>query len=104
MNAEQKSGAVEMQMTIGSVVRYALPVFIIISIVIGALLYWLGSKAFGGDGNFLHAVSVWVYSTIPPAVVGSIANFIVLIFKSADEIANDFLFFVFPDLRADDEQ
>lgn len=86
MNAEQKTAAVNMQMTISSVVRYAMPVFVIISMLIGGLLYWLGGKAFGGTGNFLHGLSVWVYSSLPPTVIAMIGNFIVLAFKSADEI------------------
>lgn len=86
LSVEQKNNAVNLQMTIGKVVRYAMPIIVIIAIAIGSLLYWLGSKAFGGKGSFLHAVSVWVYSSLPPAIIGAIANFIVLIFKSADEI------------------
>lgn len=86
LNAEQKNNAVDLQMTIGKVVRFAMPIFIIIVIAIGSLLYWLGGKAFGGNGNYLHAISVWVYSSLPPAIVGSVANLIVFVFKSADEI------------------
>jgi len=86
MSGEQKAKAVDMQMTITKVVRFAMPIFVFISLLIGGLLYWAGAKAFGGTGGFLHAVSVWVYSSLPPAVVGMIANFIVLVFKSADEI------------------
>jgi hypothetical protein len=86
MNAEQKAMNVNMQMTIGSVVRYAWPLIIAIILFVGGALYWLASKAFGGAGGFLHGVSVFVYSSLPPTVVGSIANFIVLVFKSADEI------------------
>lgn len=86
LTVEQKNNAVDLQMTIGKVVRFAMPIFIIIVIAIGSLLYWLGGKAFGGNGNYLHAISVWVYSSLPPAIVGSVANLIVFVFKSADEI------------------
>jgi len=86
MSAEQKSSAIELQMTIQSVIRYALPVVIAISLVIGALFYFLGSKAFGGNGNFMHALSVWIYSSIPPTVIGTIGSLIVMAIKSADEI------------------
>jgi hypothetical protein len=86
MSSEQKSTAVNMQMTIGKVVRFAMPVFVLISLLIGGLLYWAGAKAFGGTGSFLHALSVWVYSSLPPTIVGMIANFIVLALKSADDI------------------
>jgi hypothetical protein len=86
LTAEQRNSAIDLQMTIGKVVRFAMPVFVLITIVIGALLYWGGAKAFGGTGNFLHALSVWVYSSLPPTIIAMIANFIVLAFKSVDEI------------------
>lgn len=86
MSSEQKAGAIDMQMTIAKVVRFAMPIFVFISLLIGGLLYWAGAKAFGGTGGYLHALSVWVYSTLPPAIVGMIANFIVMAFKSVDEI------------------
>lgn len=86
MPKDQKDATVEMQMTIQSGVRYAYPVFVAISFIIGGLLYFLGSKAFGGEGGFLHAISVWIYSSIPPAIIGSVGTFIVMAIKSADEI------------------
>lgn len=86
MSAEQKTGAVDMQMTIQTVVRFILPVFVFVSFLIGGLLYWAGAKAFGGTGGFLHGLSVWVYSSLPPTVIAMIANFIILAFKSVDEI------------------
>lgn len=86
MSGEAKENALNLQLTIQKVVRFAMPIFVVISIAIGALIYWLAAKAFGGTGNYLHALSVWVYSTLPPAVIGLIANAVVLIFKSADEI------------------
>ena len=86
MTPEQKSNAIDLQLKIGAIVRYALPVIVLIFLVIGGLFYWLGSKAFGGAGGFLHSLSVWIYSGLPPSVVGMIANFIVLALKSADDI------------------
>jgi hypothetical protein len=86
MPADQKNGMIEMNMTIQKYIRYAIPIFVFISFVVGGLLYFLGSKAFGGNGGFMHAVSVWIYSSIPPTVVAMIANFIVLALKSSDEI------------------
>lgn len=86
MSGEQKTGAVDMQMTISKVVRFAMPIIVAISLFIGGLLYWAAGKAFGGGGTFLHGVSVWVYSSLPPTVIAMIANFIVLAFKSVDEI------------------
>jgi hypothetical protein len=86
MSREDKENAINLQMTIQNYVRYAIPVFVIVSLLIGGLLYFLGSKAFGGDGGFLHSLSVWIYSSIPPTVLGMIASFIVMAIKSADEI------------------
>ncbi|MBC7901084.1 MAG: YIP1 family protein [Saprospiraceae bacterium] len=86
MSAEQKSDAIDLQMKIGAGVRYGMPILVFISLLIGGLLYWLGAKAFGGTGTFLHSLSVWVYSTLPPAIVGMIANVVILFFKSVDEI------------------
>lgn len=86
MSAEQKAGIVDMNMMIGKVTRFAMPVLFVFVCVIGGLLYWLASKAFGGTGGFFHGWAVFVYSALPPALVSMIANFIVLGFKSADEI------------------
>lgn len=86
MSKEQKNDAVSMQMTIQNVVRYLIPIFVIISLLIGGLLYFLGTKAFGGSGGFLSSLSVWVYSSIPPTVISMVGSFIVMAIKSADEI------------------
>ncbi len=86
LSTEQKQASVDMQMTIGNVVRYILPIFVLISMFLGGLFYWLGGKAFGGTSSYMQSLSVWVYASLPPAVIGMIANFIVLAFKSVDEI------------------
>jgi membrane protein, antimicrobial resistance system len=86
LTAEQKQGAIALNLKIASIVRYVMPLLIIITIAICALFYWVGAKAFGGTGNYLHALSVWVYSSLPVTVVAMIANFIVLALKSADDI------------------
>jgi len=86
LTPEQKSNAINLQMTVGGIVRYAFPILVFVFFLIGGLLYWLGSKAFGGTGGFLHNLSVWIYSGFPPAVISTVANFIVLALKSADDI------------------
>jgi len=83
---DQKQKTIDLQMTIGSVFRYLLPIIVFITFLIGGLLYWLGGKAFGGNGTFLQNMSVWIYSGFPPAVIGMIANFVVLAMKSVDDI------------------
>ena len=86
LSPDQKEKSIALQMTIQSVIRYVIPIFLIIAFLIGALIYWLGSKAFGGDMSFSQALSVWVYSSLPITVVTILANFIVLSLKSADDI------------------
>ena len=86
LSAEQKEQSISMQLTIMSVTRYFTPIFIVIGLALGGLIYWLAGNAMGGSATFLHGVSAWVYSSLPPIVVGVIANIIVLLFKSADDI------------------
>ncbi len=86
MSQEQKENAVSINLTIQKYTRFAMPVFVFITLLIGGLIYFLAAKAFGGNGGFLHGLSVWVYSSIPPTVIGMIANFLVLMLKSADDI------------------
>ena len=86
MSAEDKSKAVELNMTITKVIRYVMPVIFLIVVAIGGLVYWLGGKAFGGTGGYFHGVSTWVYASFPPLVLSMIANFIILFIKSVDEI------------------
>ncbi len=86
MPADQKNSAVELNMTIGKVVRYVMPLIILVVFAIGGLIYWLGGKVFGGSGGYFHGVSTWVYASFPPLVLGSVANFIILFLKSVDDI------------------
>lgn len=86
MSQEQKESAISLNLTIQKYTRLAMPIFVFISLLIGGLFYFLAAKAFGGNGGFLHGLSVWVYSSIPPTVIAMIANFLVLMLKSADDI------------------
>jgi hypothetical protein len=86
MSAEQKEQAISLQLKIMSVTRYFTPLFVIIALAIGGLIYWLAGNLMGGSATFKHGLSAWVYSSLPPAVVATLANIIVLLFKSADEI------------------
>lgn len=83
---EQKQQAVDIGMTIQKVVTFAFPVFMAIGFLIGGLIYWGGMKAMGGSARFTHGLSVFVYSSLPPGLVSSVANFIILFMKPAEEI------------------
>lgn len=86
LSAEQKAQAVDRQMTISKYTRFAVPIFVFIFFFIGGFLYWLASKAFGGAGTFMQNLSVWVYSGLPPTLIMMIGNFVVMAFKSVDDI------------------
>ncbi len=88
LDKDQKEKIIEQQS--GPIVKYitfvATPVVIIIVFLLGGLIYWLGSNAMGGTAKFLGGVSVWVYSSVPPALVFTLGNLIVLFLKSPDDI------------------
>ena len=86
MSGQQREDALDLGMKIGVVIRYILPVFFIIFFLIGGLIYWLASKAFGGSGSYLQSLSTWVYGSFPPTVVAMACNFIALAFKNVDDI------------------
>lgn len=78
---EQQSGAIAKGIT------YAIiPIASIIIFFLGGLIYWLGANAMGGSAKYMHGVSVWVYSSLPPSLIFVISNTIVLFLKSVDDI------------------
>lgn len=88
MSPEQKEQAIEMQTgSIGKGIAYSAPflgTFLIIAA--GAALYLLGSMLMGGKMTYKQALSVWTYSSFPPAVLGSILAVVMLFLKSADDL------------------
>lgn len=86
--ADQKQKIIEQQTgTVFKTIGYvAPPVVLIISFLVGGLIYWLGANAMGGAMTFMRGVSVWVYSSFPPLLVSMLANILVLFLKSADDI------------------
>jgi hypothetical protein len=86
LSKDDRASAMQLQLTMMTVARFAMPILVLISLAIGGLLYWAAAKAFGGEGGFLHGLSVWVYSSLPPVVVTMLASFVVLALKSVDDI------------------
>jgi hypothetical protein len=88
MSKEQKDQIVQQQSSpIFKAIGYvAVPIVFVIMFLLGGLLYWLGANAMGGSARFLHGVSVWVYSSLPPTIVLMLANFLVLFLKSPEDI------------------
>jgi hypothetical protein len=88
LDKDQKNQIIQQQ---GSdMIKYvtygATPVVVAVMFLIGGLIYWGMSSAMGGNGKFLGGLSVWVYSSLPPAIVFTLANLIVLFLKSAEDI------------------
>lgn len=88
MPADQKETLIAQQSgTIAKVISYiAAPIIFVIIFLVGGLIYWLGANAMGGNAGFLQGLSVWVYSSLPPTVLFVLANLLVLMLKSVDEI------------------
>lgn len=80
---EQKEVGVKVGKIIGAV---GIPASVPITIAAGAALYLLGVMAFGGSIGYKGSLSVWVYSSLPPAILGTIIAVLVLFLKTADQI------------------
>ena len=87
-SAEVKNQMLEQQMN--PIARYAsmviAPIVFLLTFFIGGLIYWGGANAMGGSMSYLRGVAVWVYSGFPPFVVSMLANLLILLLKSPDEI------------------
>lgn len=83
MGPQQKEMAVKIGKIVGGVI---VPVFVAVEIAAGAAIYLLGVMAFGGTLSYKRALAVWVYSSLPPAVLGTIVALLVLFLKTADTI------------------
>jgi len=77
----------EMGVTFATIIAaVAFPLSVPFWIAGGAALYLLGVMAFGGAISYKQALSVWVYSSLPPAILGTIVAILVLFLKTADQI------------------
>lgn len=86
-NAAQTEEQKEMGVKIGKIVgAIGIPASVPITIAGGAALYLLGVMAFGGSITYKRSLAVWVYSSLPPAVLGTIVAVLVLFLKAPDTI------------------
>jgi len=83
LSEAQKDMQVKMGKNLGML---AIPVSVPIIIAGGAALYLLGVLAFGGSLSYKKSLAVWVYSSIPPSVLGALIAILVLFLKSRDSI------------------
>jgi len=77
----------ETQVRVGKMIGMVLiPLSVPIAIALGSALYMLLVMAFGGSISYLKSVSVWTYSWLPPAAIGTLIALLVLFLKSPDSI------------------
>jgi len=82
--SEQKERALQMRRNpafqiVGNLIRFGLMVaWLVASLPLGALIYWLGARLFKGTIAYLQALLVWTYAALPPTVVWMVANTIAL--------------------------
>lgn len=81
--AEQKEMGVKIGKIMGAVI---VPVAVPVVIAAGAGLYLLGVMAFGGSMSYKKSLAVWVYSSLPPAILGTLVAVLVLFLKSPENI------------------
>ena len=86
-NASQTEEQKEMGVKIGKIAgAVGIPLSVPFTIAAGAALYLLGVMAFGGSISYSRSLAVWVYSSFPPAILGTIIAVLVLFLKSADTL------------------
>jgi hypothetical protein len=85
--AQQTEAQKEMGVKIGKIVgAVAIPLSVPIVIAAGAALYLLGVMAFGGTLDYKRSLAVWAYSSLPPAVLGTVIAICVLLLKAPDTV------------------
>lgn len=77
----------EMQVKVGKTFGMVLiPLSVPIAIAAGAALYLLLVMAFGGSISYKQSLAVWVYSWLPPSILGAFIALLVLFLKAPDTI------------------
>lgn len=62
------------------------PLVFAIIFAAGGGLYLLGAMAMAKSISYKQAISVWVYSTLPPTLISSLLNIMLLFLKSKEDI------------------
>ncbi len=63
-----------------------IPVILIIFAISG-LIYWVGSLAMGGKGNYWHGLAVVGYSSFPQVLISVVGSLVILFLKNAEDIS-----------------
>lgn len=86
LSEDQKERAVQFWTgPIGKVVAFVSPVIVLpILYAAGAGLYLLGVMAMGKSTTYSRALAVWVYSSLPPALLAMLLNIILVFIKRVE--------------------
>lgn len=86
MSPQEREQQIQMQTKpIFKVIGFVAPVIgIAVFFAAGAGLYLLGVMLMGGRLSYKQSLSVWAYSSFPPALIAMVLNIILLFIKSED--------------------
>jgi hypothetical protein len=85
--SETKERALQMQQNpafqaFSVLMRFGLLILLtLVSLPLGALIYWLGGMLFKGTIKYWQALLVWTYAALPPIVLWVLANTLVLLIR-----------------------
>jgi len=86
LSAEERERIIESQIKLTRLSNYFSPVFMVLYLAIGGLITWLVAKSMGSNASYLQSFCLWLYSNLPPGIVFTLANLIVLFFRPQSEI------------------
>ena len=87
MSEDDKAKGRNVQMmTFVKALRYGAPLIVVVIVfAAGGAIYLLGALAMGKKISFKQALSVWTYSSLPPALLMMLANLLLLFIKPPTE-------------------
>jgi hypothetical protein len=88
MPAEQKEQIIAMQTgPVWKAIAYsAVPIGALIVLFAGGAIYLLAAMMMGGKLTYKQAVSVWAYSSFPPAVLATMLMLVMLFLKAPEDL------------------
>ncbi|MGH9914667.1 MAG: YIP1 family protein, partial [Pyrinomonadaceae bacterium] len=86
LTPEQKELAIQTQSRFRIIAYVTVPIVKAIGIAIGGALFFLGVIALGKKFNYSQGLSVWTYSSLPPAFLSILISLVVLFVKAPEDL------------------
>jgi hypothetical protein len=88
LDPQQRERLVQRQLSVPvKALAFISPVFnLAITFALGAVLYLLGALALGRIITYRQALSVWTYSTLPPATLAMLISIALVLFQPLDRL------------------